>query len=279
MALSAWSLRAQDDDAVVIGAKSFSEQYILARLVGQRLEDAGYAVEYRDGLGSAVVHNALTTGAIDIAFDYTGTLWTNELKRSDNPGREEIYRTIVQWERDTTGTLVLGKLGFENAYALAMEEDRAQALGIETIDDLAREAPRLTVGGDPEFFERPEWTAVRDAYGLNFARQRNFTATFMYDALTGDEADVISAYTSDGRIAADRLVILEDTRNTFPSYDALLMIAPEASRDERLLETLHPLVGAIDVAAMREANFAVDRLENKQTPREAARELAEAIGF
>ena len=67
----------------------------------------------------------------------------------------------------------------------------------------------MTIGGDPEFFERPEWIAVRDAYGLRFAAQRNFSPTFMYNALTSGEADVIGAYTSDGRIAADDLVILD----------------------------------------------------------------------
>lgn len=278
--IAAWSLRADDnEDAIVIGAKSFSEQYILAQLVGQRLEQAGYAVEYRDGLGSAVVHNALTTSEIDISFDYTGTLWTNQLGRSDNPGRAEIYQTLVDWERETTGTLVLGGLGFENAYALAMRQDRAAELGIRTIDDLARRSPTLTVGGDVEFFERPEWIAVRDAYGLNFARERNFTTTFMYDALTGGEADVISAYTSDGRIVADQLVIIEDTKQAFPSYDALLMVSPEASRDQKLIDTLTPLIGAISVDQMREANLAVDRLDNKKSPRDAAKDLAEAIGL
>src|SRR5690606_18570079 len=49
------ALRGDARETVVIGAKSFSEQYVLARLIGQRLEQAGYAVEYRDGLGSAVV--------------------------------------------------------------------------------------------------------------------------------------------------------------------------------------------------------------------------------
>ncbi len=278
IAASAWTLRAKnDDDAIVIGAKTFSEQYILARLVGQRLEDAGYEVVYRNGLGSAVVHDALTTGAIDIAFDYTGTLWTNQLQRSDNPGRDAMLRIITEWERETTGTLVLGRLGFENAYALAMRQDRAQALGIVTLADLANQSAGLTIGGDVEFFERPEWIAVRDAYGLQFARQRNFTASFMYDALTGGEADVISAYTSDGRIAADRLVVLEDTKGAFPSYDALLMLSPEVAGDAKLRAVLRPLIGAIDVEIMREANLAVDRLDDKKTPRDAAAMLAERI--
>ncbi len=278
---AAWNQRAQagDDDRVVIAAKSFSEQYILAQLIGMQLERSGYEVAYRDGLGSAVVHNAVTTGAVDISVDYTGTLWTNVLKREDNPGREEIYRTLADYERETTGTLVLGRLGFENAYALAMRQDRARELGIATMDDLARAAPRLTIGGDVEFFRRPEWLAVRDAYGLRFAERKNYTATFMYNALTGGEADVISAYTSDGRIAADGLVVLDDPKGAFPSYDAMVLIAPETAQDARLVAALQPLLGAIDVEAMRQANLMVDREDDKRSPREAAQWLAREIGL
>ena len=268
------------EERIVIGAKQFSEQYILARLIGAQLEKAGFVAEYRDGLGSAVAHSAVTSSDIDILVDYTGTIWTNQLKRTDNPGREAMYEAIVRWETETSGALVLGRLGFENAYAFAMREDRAAQLGLETLEDLARAAPQLTVGGDPEFFERPEWIAVRDAYGFRFARKRNFAPTFMYNALKSGEADVISAYTSDGRIAADRLKVLTDPKEALPSYDALVLISPNSAKNTALVEALGPLVGAIDVEAMREANFAVDREgEGKLSPRQAADELADKIGL
>ena len=281
---SAWALHGpkggEARDTVVVAAKSFSEQYILARLVGMQLEKAGYAVEYRDGLGSAVVHNAVSTGAIDISIDYTGTIWTNNLKRSDNPGRGEMYEIIKAWETERTGTLVLGRLGFENAYALGMRRDRARELGVESIVDLAPIAPRLVTGGDPEWFERPEWIAVRDAYGLEFARQRNFSPTFMYNALQSGEADVISAYTSDGRIVADDIVILDDPREALPSYDAILMLSPDSAQDERLVAALRPLLGKIDVELMREANLSVDRTDGeKVSPDAAARMIAQRIGL
>ncbi|WP_170003762.1 ABC transporter permease/substrate-binding protein [Pseudopontixanthobacter vadosimaris] len=264
-----------DEGALVIGAKNFSEQFVLARLIGQRLEDAGYAVRYREGLGSAVIHRALASGNIDIAVDYTGTIWTNELRREDMVARDAMFAAIRDWEKRETGIEVVGRLGFENAYAFAMRRDAAERLGIETLSDLARVAPRLTIGGDIEFFERPEWQSVRAAYDLDFARQRSFQATFMYDALAAGEADVISAYTSDGRIAADDLVVLEDPRGALPSYDAILMLAPGRSADENLLRMLRPLLGQIDVAAMRRANHAVDRAEDKRSPAEAARMLAD----
>ncbi|ABC64452.1 glycine betaine ABC transporter substrate-binding protein [Erythrobacter litoralis] len=281
---SAWALYGpsgeDDDDTIVIAAKQFSEQYILARLIGGQLEKAGYNIEYRDGLGSAVVHNAVSTGAIDISIDYTGTIWTNNLARQDNPGRDAMYRIIKQWEAEQTGTLVLGKLGFENAYGLGMREDRAEKLGVTGIGDLTPIASRLVTGGDPEWFERPEWIAVRDAYGLEFARQRNFSPTFMYNALKSGEADVISAYTSDGRIAADNIRILDDPKQALPSYDAMIMIAPDRADDERLIAALEPLLGAIDVELMREANLSVDRTDGqKMSPDQAAAMIAERIGL
>ena len=268
-----------DEDRVVIGAKGFSEQYILARLIGQRLEAEGYAVEYRDGLGSAVAHSAAASGEIDIYVDYTGTIWTNQMKREDNIPRDEMYAAIDRWETENTGMRMLGRLGFENAYGLAMRQEVASSGEFESIADLAARGQAMTIGGDPEFFERPEWTAVRDAYGLRFAEKRNFSPTFMYNALKSGEADVIGAYTSDGRIEADGLVILEDPLGAFPNYDAVLLLSPEAGRDAALVEALTPLINAIDVGSMREANYSVDREEDKLSFDEAARLLADRAGL
>ncbi|MFN4021066.1 MAG: ABC transporter permease/substrate-binding protein [Erythrobacter sp.] len=269
-----------DERRIVIAAKQFSEQYILAELIGARLEAAGYEVELRENLGSAVVHNAVASSNVDISVDYTGTIWTNYLKRSDNPGREAMYQTIRDWEWRQNGVKVLGRLGFENAYAFAMRADRARELGVTSLSDLATVAPSLTVGGDPEFFERPEWIAVQGAYGLRFAKSRNFAPTFMYNALASGEADVISAYTSDGRIAADRLVVLADPEGALPSYDAMLMLSPRISGDKGVIAALTPMLGAIRVEAMREANLAVDREDaQKLTPKQAAEGLAKAAGL
>ena len=90
---------------------------------------------------------------------------------------------------------------------------------------------------------------------------------------------MIGAYTSDGRIAADDLVILDDPEGALPNYDAILLVSPQASRDARLLEVLMPLVGAIDVEAMRAANLSVDREDDKLSFGEAATRLAQRVGL
>jgi osmoprotectant transport system permease protein len=257
----------------VVGAKNFSEQYILAELIADRLEEAGAQVSRKEDLGSAVAYRALASGELDVYVDYSGTLWTNVLKRRDNPGRAEVLKQLTAELKRRDGVLVLGSLGFENAYALAMRPDRAKALGVASIADLAREAPRLTLGSDLEFLSRPEWKAVEAAYGLRFKTKRSYQPTFMYRALEGGEADVISAFSSDGRIAADRLAVLTDPKAAIPPYDAVVLISPKRAGDRRLTDALKPLIGRIPVSAMQAANYSVDRDQGKVSPAEAAKAL------
>jgi osmoprotectant transport system permease protein len=156
-----------------------------------------------------------------------------------------------------------------------MRRDRAAELGIRSIEDLAAHAGSLALGSDFEFFARPEWPALRDEYGLEFASRREFAPTFMYRALASRDVDVITAFSSDGRIAADDLVVLTDPKQAILPYDALILIAAKRADDARLERALRPLVGAIDVDAMREANYRVDRDEDKASPAAAARWLEE----
>ena len=259
--------------AYVVGAKNFSEQYILAELMAERLERAGARVLRKEDLGSAVAYRALAAGEIDVYIDYSGTLWTNVLNRADNPGRKAVLAGLTTELKRRDGVLVLGSLGFENAYAFAMRADRAKALNVASLTDLAREAPNLTLGSDIEFLSQPEWRAVDAAYGFAFKAKRSFQPTFMYRALSGGDADVISAFSSDGRIAADRLVVLSDPKAAIPPYDAVILISPKRAGDRRLIEALQPLVGAVPVEAMRAANYSVDRDTAKVTPRAAAQAL------
>jgi osmoprotectant transport system permease protein len=264
---------------VVVGAKNFSEQYILARLIGDRLTHAGYTVEYRDGLGSAVVFGAVAGGDVDVYVDYAGTIWTGAMKRTDVPSRATMVAAIGDWAKRTRGVGLVGALGFENAYAFAMRGDAARQRGIASLDDLVSAAPQLKLGSDLEFLERPEWAAVKRAYPLRFAATTPYSPTFMYRALASGEADVISAFSSDGRIAADRLTVLSDPRHAIPGYDAILLVAPRRTGDVRFLAAIRPLVGRIPVEAMREANYQVDRDSDKRTPEQAAVWLAKKLGI
>jgi osmoprotectant transport system permease protein len=259
---------------VVVGAKNFSEQYILARLIGDRLEAAGYAVSYREGLGSAVALRALRQGDIDVYVDYSGTIWADSMHRTAPAPKAETLAGISDFLKPAA---LIGSLGFENAYALAMKRQDAARRGIADLRALGPASSSLRLGADLEFLSRPEWRAVRDAYGLRFAASRSYAPSFMYRALESGQADVISAFSSDGRIAADDLVVLGDPARALPGYDAILLVSPGHAGDARFVGALKPLLGAIPVAAMRRANYMVDRDQGKASPEAAARWLASQV--
>jgi osmoprotectant transport system permease protein len=238
-----------------IGAKTFTEQYILAALIEQRLAAAGLSATRREGLGSSVILDALAGNDLDVYIDYTGTIWANALHRTDARPRAELTAEVGAWLKAQRGITLMGDLGFENAYALAMPRARAAALGIRSIADLARAAPRLTIAGDYEFFSRPEWAALRAAYGLSFRAERVMQPEFMYSAAAAGEVDVVAAYTSEGRVAQYDLVVLDDSKHVIPPYDAVILLAPRNAGDQALQKALQPLVGAIDVELMRAANL------------------------
>jgi osmoprotectant transport system permease protein len=260
----------------VVGAKTFTEQFVLAALIEQQLRETGLQASRRDGLGSTVAFDALASSEIDVYVEYSGTLWATQMRRTDIRPREEVLRETKKWLEEKR-ILLLGPLGFENSYALAMKRSRAAELNIKTIADLARAAPQLVIAADYEFLARPEWKSIQGTYGLQFKAQRQMQSTFMYEAVATGEADVISAFSSDGRIKQYDLVVLEDPKRSLPPYDAVLLVSPKRAQDEKFIAALKSLVGAINVDLIREASLLADRAENKQTPEGAARWLRQRI--
>ena len=101
---------------------------------------------------------------------------------------------------------------------------------------------------------------------------------FMYAAVASGEVDVIAGYTSDGLIAKYDLVVLEDTKRAIPPYDAILLLAPKRAGDQAMQAALTPLLGRIDIAAMREANLRAAGGDGASSPDAVARWLWEKIG-
>ncbi|MGB6400977.1 MAG: ABC transporter permease/substrate-binding protein, partial [Bradyrhizobium sp.] len=261
----------------VVGAKTFTEQYVLSALIAQRLRAAGFSATSREGLGSNVIFEALKSNDIDAYVDYSGTLWANQFQRTDIKPREKLLGELkaVLAKQEIT---LLGELGFENAYALVMPKKRAAALGIHSIADLAAHAPTMSLAADYEFFSRPEWASLQKAYGLSFRAQRQMQPDFMYAAAASGEVDVIAGYTSDGLIAKYDLVALEDSRHAIPPYDAIVLLSPRRAGDQALQAAIKPLLGKIDIADMREANLRAAGGDGASSPDAVARWLWEKIG-
>jgi osmoprotectant transport system permease protein len=263
---------------IVVGSKTFTEQYVLAQIVAQKItRDTGRTTVVRESLGSTVVFDALTNGELDAYVDYSGTIWATIMRRTGSAERSRVLGETERFLAEEYGIRLIGALGFENAYALAVRRARASELGLRSIADLAPHAARLSAGGDYEFFQRPEWRAIVEKYGLSFREQRSMDPSLMYDAIAQGSVDVISAFSSDGRIAAFDLVLLTDDRGAIPPYDAILLAGKRLTEKEpRALRTLESLVGRIGPDVMRKMNLEVDA--NKATPRDVARRFLDG-GF
>ncbi len=250
---------------------------MLSALISQRLRAAGFSASSREGLGSNVIFDALASNDIDVYVDYSGTLWANQFHHTDIKPREELLAELKAILAQQKVTL-LGELGFENAYALVMPRQRAEVLGIHSIADLASHASSLSMAADYEFFSRPEWVGLQQAYGLKFRAQRQMQPDFMYAAVASGEVDVIAGYTSDGLIAKYDLMVLDDPRHAIPPYDAIVLLAPKRAGDQALGAALAPLLGRIDIADMREANLRAAGGDGASSPDAVARWLWERIG-
>ena len=250
------------DRPITVGAKAFTEQYILSDAIARWIErETGRPTRLVQSLGSTVAFDALEAGQIDLYVDYTGTIWANLLSEGRDgavSSRAEVLADVRRFLDDRQITLA-ATLGFENTYALAVRARDADRLDLRTISDLVPVAPQMSIGSDYEFFLRTEWPAVRDRYGLDFSELRTMDPALMYEAIAAGEVDVISAYSTDGRIVAYDLRLLEDDREAIPPYDAIVLAGPRLARSApAVVDALREMDGAIDAEWMRSMNRRVD---------------------
>ncbi|MGH9399981.1 MAG: glycine betaine ABC transporter substrate-binding protein [Thermoanaerobaculia bacterium] len=267
------------DPSVRVGSKNFSEQVLLGEIAAQSLEARGVKVDRRFNLGGTFIcHRGLTVGELDLYPEYTGTAFTAILSQKpvSDPaavraavGRDYAKRWDLVWSPP---------LGFENTFALVVRGKDARRLGLSKISDLAAH-PDLKPGFGYEFVEREDgWKGLARAYGLAF-RQRpaEMDLGLLYPALNAGHVDVVAGNSTDGLIAAQGGVVLEDDRRYFPPYEAAFVVRGSLwRRDTRVRAALDALNGAIDAAAMRKLNAAVDR--DKRRPQEVAREFLLLLG-
>jgi osmoprotectant transport system permease protein len=278
LSFAAASLHGRQAAPVRIGAKAFTEQYVLSELLASAIRGGtSRRAEVIQSLGSTVAFDALRASDIDLYVDYSGTIWATVMEHTDMPhDRATLLDEVRRFLAEEHGVVVVATLGFENTYALAMPEARARELGVERLSDLAPHAPALAVGGDFELFHRNEWQSVLRTYGLAFREQRVMDPSLMYEAARTGAVDLVAAYSTDGRIDAYDLTVLEDDRSAIPPYDAIVLASPRLVRDAPdVVDALRDLEGLISAGAMRRANAAVD--QGGQSPAVAAQALLREV--
>ena len=263
-----------NDKTIVIGSKLFQESFILGHLISLMLEDNGYKTEVKVGLGGTLInYEALKKGQIQTYVEYTGTAYSQILKKPplDIWDPQVIYEEAEKGLLEQDGVIIVGKLGFEDAYAIAVKEDWAKANNITRISDLEPYASEMKIGTDPEFATREDGLpSIQAIYGFNFKNYQQGLATIMYEAIKNDEVEAISAYTTDTKNELFDLRILEDDKNALPPYDAIIIVTEEfAAENPDVIEIIRELENTIDTDSMRQLNYQYD--VDKKDARDIAR--------
>jgi osmoprotectant transport system permease protein len=252
---------AQGEERLRIGSKRFTESYILGEVLARATGG-----EHKPGLGSTgIVLAALKAGSIDVYPEYTGTIAAEILRLPGKTTLEELNLALA-----TQGLAAGLRLGFNNSYALALREERAKALGISRLSDLARH-PDLKLGLSQEFIGRADgWPGLKKAYALPHATPGGLDHGLAYEALEAGRIDVIDVYSTDAKIARYGLRVLEDDRGFFPRYDAVLLYRSDLpQRQPAAFEAMKKLEGRISEAQMIRMNAAAE-LEGRTFAQAAA---------
>lgn len=248
-------------DNIVIGGKNFTEQDIMADMMKLLIEhDTKLHVTMKTWIDSNVMWNSMNDKKVDVYVEYTGTGLVNILKEKPMTDPQQVYDTVKQQFEDKYHITWLKPIGFNNTYAMAMREDEAKKLGITTISQMAAKSGDLVLGTEQDFIARDDTLkAMNKLYNTHFKDIKSMEIGLKYKSLLSGDSDVIDAFSTDGKIPANHLLLLQDDKHLFPPYYAAPIIRDSVLKAHPELEgVLNKLAGKIDDSEMQKLNEAVD---------------------
>jgi osmoprotectant transport system substrate-binding protein len=253
---------------IKVGSKDFTEEFIVAELYALMLEKSGFTVDRKINLGGTpIAQQAIVNGDIDLYPEYTSTGLLTVLKKQPLKDSKEIYDTVKKDYEEQFKLTWLDPSPFNDTNGLATTQEVADKYGIKTYSDLAKNASQLRLGGPAEFAEREDGIkGLQATYGgFDFKEFKQLgTGPLRYDALKSGEVDVVVVFTTDARIAADKLVVLQDDKTFYPIYN----IAPVVRQDTlaanpKIADTLNMLAPLLTDDVITGLNAQVD-IEGKE---------------
>jgi osmoprotectant transport system substrate-binding protein len=218
-------------------------------------------------LGSNLARSAHESGQLDMLWEYTGVSLVAYNHVTEKLDSEQSYARVKELDAKK-GLVWLTPSKFSNTYALALPKNVADEYPqINTISELntaLRDEAKANhlVALDTEFANRSDGLGgMVQLYDMNLTRKniRQMDAGLVYTALRNGQVFAGLVYTTDGRLNAFKLKLLEDDKHYFPDYTAAPVVR-QAFLDEhpQLAEQLKPLARLFDDETMRQLNARVD---------------------
>ncbi|MNJ33726.1 Glycine betaine/carnitine/choline-binding protein OpuCC precursor [compost metagenome] len=251
-----------------LGARVFTEQTVLAEITARYLNQNGFDVRITGGLGSNLARSAHETGQLDMVWEYTGVSLVSYNHIDERmPSAAATYAKVKELDA-RKGLIWLAPSKFSNTYALALPrkiaEQYPQVNTISQLNQVLREEKQRThvIALDTEFANRPDGlVGLTETYDLQLTRRniRQMDAGLVYTALRNGQVFSGLVYTTDGRLSAFDLKLLEDDKHYFPDYTAAPVVRKEIlDAHPQLATLLKPLAEQLDDQTMRELNAKVD---------------------
>ncbi len=268
---------------LTIASKDFTEEFILGEIYAQALAAGGYKVRKRLDIGSEkVAFAAVKAGEVDAYPEYTGTalttffgVQTDKIPKDEQEAYDQAKASFAKKH-----VTALPPTPFTDSNAVGMTQARAQELGIQTISDLKSKASRLTLSGSKECRTRLDCKlGLEQTYGLKFKRFLPTALSERHSVLTRGRADVSIVFSTDGQIASDDLLVLEDDRKLFPPYNVSLIVNDKAAKaaGPDLPRIVAQVQQDLSTKVMQELNSRVDL--DKEKPAAVARAYLEQFGY
>ena len=272
---------AANNVTVKLGSNDFTEQFILGEIYRQGLEKAGYTVQYQKGLGSReVVFPALESGQLDMYVEYAGSALQILAKKAPGKDADKVLAELTQFLA-TKGVKPLQQAPMEDKNALTVTQATADKYSLTTISDLAKVSDKLVMGGPPECKERATcFKGLQDAYGLqNLTFKSISQGGLKYSALQNGDIQVALSFTTDGPIAKQNLVVLEDDKGVFPPDHAVPVVREQflSSAGSEFEQAVNKLSAAITTEEITKLNAKVDL--DKEEPADVAGQWLQEKGL
>jgi osmoprotectant transport system substrate-binding protein len=261
----------QSRGAIRVGSKNFTESIVVAEIYAQTLEAAGYHVERRLNLGSTqIVLAAMERGDIDLYPEYTGTALIDVLHHAPISDPHTAFKVVQREFAQRFGLHWLPPSPMNDSQALATTAEIASKYNLRKLSDLAPLTSRLRLATIPEFLTRPDGLpGLQRLYGgFHFESVRTFDIALKYQALLAGDADIATAFTTDGAISTNHLSVLIDDKHLWPPYNVAPVLRPPVAADTKLVSALNAVSPRITSSAAASMNAAVE--ERKQDPGDVA---------